>query len=1089
MRKPRWRSLSFTALSTILAVTAVPFPAFAEEGTQSVSDEYQLVWSDEFDGDSLNTDAWNVEQHEPGWVNAELQRYTGLDEGNIEVRDGSLFIKPHYTQAEESADEAQEVAAEPTVVELSYQHVKASTSTGIVQINFGAIGDFAEQSTAANVAISEVSLTDVTDPENPVDLTSSFDGSWFGGPAGDGGGEAKFEDGKAILNITNPGSENWHFQIQKTDMTLEEGHTYSFRMVATSNVDRAVEISVMDNSNWDWFAGTKNVIAGGSAEGSTGSGKSEITSGRITTQGKEDFTYGRFEARAKVPAGQGYLPAFWLMATDEGNYGQWPRCGEIDIMEVMGQNTSKSYHTIHYGYNSGSGHKENQGTKVLSDGSFSDEYHTYRVDWDPGQITWYVDDEQVYSTNDWYTGTDDDNQITYPAPFDQDFYVILNLAVGGSWVGYPDDDTYANMNDQAYEIDYVRVYQKSAEEYARLEAEAKAPEKEEVTFREADESGNYVVNGDFSREISLDGAADADKNNWKFHTQDKGESATYSISDGAITVTPVEAGDQNYSIQLKQENVPMYKGWEYELTFDAVATEERDIVIDVEGPDRGWIRYFNDTTVHVGTQKQSYSYTFTMNEKTDANGSLEFNFGKLTPAAAVTISNVRLTHKSGDAVAEDTSKTIRPDGNYVYNGSFDQGTGRLGYWEIDEADAQYVSVTNVGGKRELKVNVPEEKSVTVKQSALSPIGKGQYELSFNARTDAAEKDGLSIDMAGKTYVPELSDADASFAKKLLYDEDLSREDSNIVITFSKAGTYYLDNVFFTESALIKNGSFNAGMSSFAPYIHNGVTANYVIDSMNGNDNTFAITIEDTVAEDDGNNWYIQLNQDGVPLEQGKSYRLSFRIKSSIERNINYAMQQFEGNWTNYSKTGSVAINNEWQTVTAEFKMEDTSDPAARFNITMGSVGGVRITEKHDIYIDDISLVEIDEATVEPGTDDPTPVDPDPENPGPEEPGTEEPTPDQPGTDDPTPDQPGTDEPTPDDPGTVEPGTDEPTPDDPGTIESGTDEPTPDDPGTVEPQKPENNQNYYIPVQITRTVIKIVTRVAVTVSSILKRLFW
>ena len=148
MRKPRWRSLSFTALSTILAVTAVPFPAFAEEGTQSVSDEYQLVWSDEFDGDSLNTDAWNVEQYEPGWVNAELQRYTGLDEGNIEVRDGSLFIQPHYTQAEESTAEEQEVAAEPTVVELSYQHVKATTSTGIVQINFGAIGDFAEQSTS-----------------------------------------------------------------------------------------------------------------------------------------------------------------------------------------------------------------------------------------------------------------------------------------------------------------------------------------------------------------------------------------------------------------------------------------------------------------------------------------------------------------------------------------------------------------------------------------------------------------------------------------------------------------------------------------------------------------------------------------------------------------------------------------------------------------------------------------------------------------------------------------------------------------------------------------------------------------------------
>ena len=88
-----------------------------------------------------------------------------------------------------------------------------------------------------------------------------------------------------------------------------------------------------------------------------------------------------------------------------------------------------------------------------------------------------------------------------------------------------------------------------------------------------------------------------------------------------------------------------------------------------------------------------------------------------------------------------------------------------------------------------------------------------------------------------------------------------------------------------------------------------------------------ITIEDTMADDAGNSWYVQLNQDGVTLEEGKSYRLSFRAKSSIARKISYAMQEFEGNWTNYSKTGAVDIDKEWKTFTSDFTMDNPTDTA------------------------------------------------------------------------------------------------------------------------------------------------------------------
>ena len=1001
MKKGKWFNAVALAMSAAMAVTSVPMGVQAKSSNSfadKYSDEgYSLVWNDEFEGDSLNTSDWNVEQHEPGWVNSELQRYTALDEGNIEVKNGKLSLKPHVTETETSGEVDEETAEEKiTNVSFDFDFSAEDSRSIALQVNFGKISSLGDAGVApATVKVSNISLVDTTDDVEVLSDRDFKNGEWNCGFTSPGEGSCSFEDGKAVIEIKNSGDENWHIQLQQSGVELKKDHHYSFSMDAAASADRGVEVSVLDPDNgWAWYGGTTATIEGSAlAGGATSSGKREITSGRITTQNKHDFTYGRFEARAKVPSGKGYLPAFWLMATDEGLYGQWPKCGEIDIMEVMGQDTSKSYHTIHYGYSAGSGHKENQGSKTLRENDFADEYHVFRMDWEPGKITWFVDDEQVYTTNDWYTGADEASQLTYPAPFDQDFYVILNLAVGGSWVGYPTDDVYEHMNDDSYDVDYVRVYQKSEEEYAEEEAKCKRPEKEPVTYREPDEEGNYVINGDFSKDIAFDGAEDADKDNWVLHLESDAKDSTYKVKNNKIKITPSDVGSQNHSVQLKQAGIPMYKGWEYELTFDAVADEEREIIVDVEGPDRGWTRYMQDTSVKVGTKKQSYTYTFTMNDKTDPNTALEFNLGKQKSTAPVTISNVKLVHKSGETVDDGDLKEIRSDGNYIYNGGFDQGEGRLGYWDIDDKDKDAVSVTNKKNSRMLKVVAPKgtsaKKPIVISQGELSPISAGQYEISFDAYTEDGASDGITIEVAGHDVTPELTDSLKHFAKKVVVEKNLSRSESNVELRFTKPGTYYLDNVFFTEAALIKNGSFNAGIAGFSPYIYDSVNANYVIDNMNGNDNTFAMTIEDTVADTDDNCWYVQLNQDGVNLEKGKTYKISFKAKSTIDRVIKYSLQEFEGAWTNYSGTGSVEIGPEWKTFTHTFTMENETDPNTRFNITMGSVDGIRITEKHDVYIDDIELVEVE---VDEPTDpsDPTPVAPSPSNPSDPEP--EEPTP-------------------------------------------------------------------------------------------------
>jgi beta-glucanase (GH16 family) len=166
----------------------------------------------------------------------------------------------------------------------------------------------------------------------------------------------------------------------------------------------------------------------------------DYTSARINSNGKGDWTYGRFEARAKLPYGQGLWPAIWMLPTD-WVYGGWPASGEIDIMEELGQTANKVYGTIHYG---GAGHLQQGGTYYLPSGYFLTDFHIFVCEWDSTTISFFVDSTKYFSTS-----------IT--KPFDQRFHFVLNVAVGGNFPGNPD---YRTTFPQQMVVDYVRVFQK-----------------------------------------------------------------------------------------------------------------------------------------------------------------------------------------------------------------------------------------------------------------------------------------------------------------------------------------------------------------------------------------------------------------------------------------------------------------------------------------------------------------------------------------------------------------------------------------------------------------------------------------------------
>ena len=216
------------------------------------------------------------------------------------------------------------------------------------------------------------------------------------------------------------------------------------------------------------------------------------TSARLNTKYKGDFKYGRFEMRAKLPTGQGAWPAFWMLPTDEV-YGEWPKSGEIDIMEAVNLKTVNAegvveanvHGTLHYGVawpnNSSSGK-----AYLLPDGQNpADDFHTYAIEWNEGEIRWYVDG-YLYQTQmasklrvnasgipvslahrGWFAeyfniATGELETQWNAAPFDQRFHLLLNLAVGGNWpenVNNLGIDADAFANGQTFAIDYVRVYQ------------------------------------------------------------------------------------------------------------------------------------------------------------------------------------------------------------------------------------------------------------------------------------------------------------------------------------------------------------------------------------------------------------------------------------------------------------------------------------------------------------------------------------------------------------------------------------------------------------------------------------------------------
>lgn len=698
------------------------------------------------------------------------------------------------------------------------------------------------------------------------------------------------------------------------------------------------------------------------------------TSAKLKTKGLFSKKYGRYEIKAKLPVGKGLWPALWMLP-EEDKYGSWAASGEIDIMEAWGSRPNTVSGTIHYG----EGWPNNKYTGKefdLPEKRGIDKWHTYALEWEPGELRWYVDGELYQTQNKWYSkGKDNAANFSYPAPFDQEFYLVMNLAVGGWFDGEVNETT---KFPSQMEVDYVRVYDLKKRDYREPVEPVYGPVELPADAKQPLEDGNFVYDQDYQKPITVvdQPGMELDPLYWNFVKLPEFGGA------GNLTVDEIDGrkyakteitnpGSQLYSLQMIQ-NISLANGGKYKVSFDAKSTAPRNIMVKTgAGASRGWVKYSNEESFKLTSELQSYEFTFDMLNETDIASRLEFNLGG-NGTNPVWIGNVRVIDITGTPVDEDATKQPLPNGNHIYNGTFDQGgMDRMMFWNFSVEDAATASASVSENTRELHVAIEDggsyPEAVLLDQKGLNLVKGNDYKVSFKARAETPRTlqvsvvnvDGtvnyseiktieLTTDMEEKTF---------NFTMK----EDLSDPEAQIVFNFGQGDAdVYLDDVVILKTSNkpdygnidlspLKNGSFTDGFSSWGQYIHYDANASITVE--NGEAKA-AITHE-------GNEtWSVLLEQGNLDLAKDVVYELSFKARSTNNREAEVTVENAQ-----YTRFFSeiVELTNQMQQYTYEFTMP--LDDFASFKMLLGK-NKISPVGSHDVYVDDVVLKVKDAPTQE-----------------------------------------------------------------------------------------------------------------------------
>ncbi|MDO4563628.1 MAG: family 16 glycosylhydrolase [Clostridia bacterium] len=478
------------------------------------------------------------------------------------------------------------------------------------------------------------------------------------------------------------------------------------------------------------------------------------TSAKLTTQGKCDILYGKISARIKMPTGKGLWPAFWMMPTDS-EYGTWAASGEIDIMEARGRLPQVIGGALHYGNAWPNNVYVNDEYTFKSDTSIAD-FHTYSLEWEPGEMRWYVDGELYQTVSDWYTyGYLGEEPYTYPAPFDKEFYLILNLAVGGNYDGglVPD----ASMLPATMEVDYVRVYTLRGRNWIQRE-ETRVIDDSDAPKTPLAITGNRVYNGTFDKYTASRMAY------WEI----SGLSARVPTATRVLTLS----GEGSVS----QGGIMLNSGENYTLSFDALSYAPFTVCVTDGG------QTLFEQTFDVCEDTQTHGARFDYVGADTKTAKIEFIF-----ADDSELDNVLLC------------KTLEAAPYPLKNGTFDLDL--LGWSKFTQGASASFSVSNGVFGAQINSLGSEAWHAMLMQEGIELVKGVDYTLSFDARS-SVERD-IEVTIENDSYYRyletgslmldnEMSSFEYNF--KMLSDDTVTLKFLLAQTSHGKTGNVYIDNV-------------------------------------------------------------------------------------------------------------------------------------------------------------------------------------------------------------------------------------------------------------------------------------------------------
>ncbi len=551
----------------------------------------------------------------------------------------------------------------------------------------------------------------------------------------------------------------------------------------------------------------------------------EYTSALLHTKHSLNWRYGRVDARIRLPGSPGFVPAFWMLPAGE-RFGWWPLSGEIDIMEHPTNEMSKIYGTIHTGvYNLFTGPSPPQGGVVdIPDAESA--FHVYAVEWSENQIDFFVDDQKYFTYVNDLGGSG-----TWP--FDEPFYIILNLAVGGGWVGNPTDET---LFPAVMEIDYVRLYQ---------------------------EAQHLLING---------------------------------------------PDDVLYNSRSAVYRVPELTGAGYQWRVPGGAE-----IISGQGTSR--------ITVDWGI------------------------FGGEVEA--------EITTGQGSFIRK---LPVRVSPNLLRNAGFETG---VKYWEKREgypvlADFRLAAGDVPQGEQALQVRVnqpaPNPWDIQLSQQGFQLEQGKTYRVSFRAKSpDAAASFNAAVIHAENfalVHAETFSPGTVWTGHEFEFTAPASVPGAFNLDLGAHSGTYQFDEVVVTTNEYgrlnqLRNPDFFDGSREWALTTLSPAEASGSV-----TDGVYAVSI----ASGGINVWDIHLGQEGIVVETGKVYTVSFDAFSSASRQISPLVGRNGDPWTVYSSDRTVSLSTTRETHTFSFVMEQPTDSLARLGFDIGG-------DPNDVFIDNVSINE------------------------------------------------------------------------------------------------------------------------------------